>query len=242
MDNKDIFSLVSLVFYSIVYLPQFSLIYKNKSSHGISIWMLIMWTQADALSLFGTILLYLPISFLAMALYHFLVGTLLICFVLFYNYKNNKNNDENNDINKENKYKRFEIYYSIGFMIINILIGIILITCIKTPNNTIGGFISWITMCLYIIGRFPQIYDNWNTRTTEGLSLLMYIFTMLGNLFYIAVIYFSPEYLIENIPWLISSIISILLDIVIIIQHYYYKNLNDNNKNKHGNYKLLEES
>lgn len=232
MDNKDIFSLVSLVFYSIVYLPQFSLIYKNKSSDGISIWMLIMWTQADALSLFGTILLYLPISFLAMALYHFLVGVLLICFVLFYNDKNKNDKD---------KSKKTEIYYSIGFILVNISISIFLILFIKNPNNTIGSFISWITMCLYIIGRFPQIYDNWNAKTTEGLSLLMYIFTMLGNLFYIAVIYFSPEYFTENIPWLISSIISILLDIVIILQHYNYKKLNDKTKGI-VNYKLLEES
>jgi uncharacterized protein with PQ loop repeat len=85
-------------------------------------------------------------------------------------------------------------------------------------------------MFLYIFGRFPQIYENWNTKTTEGLSLLMYIFTILGNLCYIGVIYFTPEYLKENIPWLISSLFSILLDIIIILQYYYYKNLNCGDK------------
>jgi uncharacterized protein with PQ loop repeat len=214
MDSSYIFSLLSLVFYSIVYIPQFVLIYKNKSSKGISIWMLILWSQADALSLFGTILLYLPVNFMIMSWYHFLIGVILINFVLFYG----------------DKISKLEIYGSCIFVIINVLTGILLIIFIKTAYNSIGTFISWITMSLYIIGRFPQIYENWSTKTTEGLSLLMYIFTMLGNLFYIGVIFSTPEYLYQNIPWLISSVFSILLDIIVILQHYYYKRLNINDK------------
>ena len=84
MDFSYIFSLLSLGFYSIVYLPQFVLIYKNKSSKGISIWTLILWTQADALSLFGTILLHLPITFALMSWYHFVIGVTMIIFVVFY--------------------------------------------------------------------------------------------------------------------------------------------------------------
>jgi|UniRef100_A0A6C0AM22 uncharacterized protein with PQ loop repeat len=214
MDSSHIFSLFSLVFYSIVYIPQFVLIYKNKSSKGISIWMLVLWTQADALSLFGTILLYLPVNFMIMSWYHFLVGVILINFVLFYG----------------DKMSKLEMNGSRLFIIINILTGIILSCFIKRSYNEIGGFISWITMSLYIFGRFPQIYENWITKTTEGLSLLMYLFTILGNLFYIGVIYSTPKYLYQNIPWLVSSIFSILLDIVIILQHHYYKRLNINDK------------
>jgi uncharacterized protein with PQ loop repeat len=216
MDFSYIFSLLSLGFYSIVYLPQFVLIYKNKSSKGISIWTLILWTQADALSLFGTILLHLPITFALMSWYHFVIGVTMIIFVVFYG----------------EQLCNLEIYGSGVFILLNVLIGVVLSYTIKDLNNDVGGVISWITMSLYIIGRFPQIYENWNTKTTEGLSILMYIFTILGNLFYIGVIFSSPEYLAKNIPWLISSIFSILLDIIIISQHYYYKNLNINEKNK----------
>ena len=209
MDSSHIFSLFSLVFYSIVYIPQFVLIYKNKSSKGISIWMLVLWTQADALSLFGTVLINLPVTFVIMSWYHFLVGVILINFVLFYSCNISK----------------LEIYGSSLFIMINILTGIVLTFFIKRSYNEIGGFISWITMSLYIFGRFPQIYENWITKTTEGLSLLMYLFTILGNLFYIGVIYSTPEYLDQNIPWLISSLFSIFLDIIIISQYYYYKRL-----------------
>lgn len=214
MELSYIFSLLSLIFYSIVYLPQFVLIYKKKSSKGISIWMLILWTQADALSLFGTILMHLPVNFMVMSWYHFLVGVILINFVLFY----------------REQLGKLEMYISTVFIVINILTGILLIVFIKTSYDLIGMSISWVTMSLYIIGRFPQIYENYKTKTTEGLSLLMYIFTMLGNLFYIGVIFSTPEYLDKNIPWLISSLISILLDIIIILQYYYYKRVNLDSK------------
>lgn len=210
MEISYIFSLLSLIFYSIVYLPQFVLIYKNKSSKGISIWTLILWTQADALSLFGSILMHLPVNFMVMSWYHFLVGVVLINFVLFYSEQNSK----------------LEMYFSSVFVLVNFLTGVLLILFIKTSYDLIGMSISWVTMLLYIIGRFPQIYENYKTKTTEGLSLLMYIFTMLGNLFYICVIFSTPEYLDKNIPWLISSTLSILLDIIIILQHYYYARVN----------------
>ena len=44
-----IFSICSIVFYSIVYFPQFNEIYKTKSSDGISIFTLLLYTEADFL-------------------------------------------------------------------------------------------------------------------------------------------------------------------------------------------------
>lgn len=204
-----ILGLISLFFYSIVYLPQFILIYKTKSSNGISIWMLILWTQADALSLFGTLLLYLPSSFIIIGWYHFLVGVVLIKFTLFYRDNFKKNHIEN--------------YSAFIFVLANIITGITLNIIIKEKYSEVGSVLGWVTMTFYLVGRFPQLYMNWYRKSTEGLSLLMYVFTIIGNSFYIGVIIASPYYLMENIPWLIAGSISILLDIIIISQHYYYK-------------------
>lgn len=205
-----IFSSISLLFYSIVYLPQFYLIYTTKSADGISTWMLILWSQADALSLFGTLLLYLPSNFIAIGWYHFLIGVAMIVAVSYYN----------------KARSNLELYYSVLFIFVNTSIGIILNTIVNVKYEEIGSILGWITMMTYLVGRFPQIYMNWNRKTTEGLSLLMYIFTILGNLFYIGVIFSTPEYFTENIPWLITGIFSIVLDIIIISQHYYYINKN----------------
>jgi uncharacterized protein with PQ loop repeat len=207
---SNIFSSISLLFYSIVYLPQFYLIYTTKSADGVSTWMLILWSQADALSLFGTLLLYLPSNFVAIGWYHFLIGVMMIMVVLFYNKA--KNN--------------LELYSSVLFIFANTSVGIILNTIVNVKYEEIGSILGWITMMTYLVGRFPQIYMNWTRKTTEGLSLLMYTFTILGNLFYIGVIFSTPEYFTENIPWLITGIFSIILDVIIISQHYYYINKN----------------
>lgn len=237
MSLSDILSTISLVFYSIVYFPQFYEIFKTKSSNGISIWTLILWTQADALSLFGTILLYLPLNFIIIAWYHFLIGVVLIITILIYrktdkqfikkNIKQEIESCNNNTIKIEddvndNDRNMIEIYASLIFIFINVLVGALLNGIVKEQYHDIGSTFAWATMILYLVGRFPQIYTTWKMRSTEGLSLLMYIFTILGNGFYIGVILVSPEYLTENIPWLITSIFSILLDFIVV--YFFIRN------------------
>jgi hypothetical protein len=49
----------------------------------------------------------------------------------------------------------------------------------------------------------------------------MYVFTILGNLFYaLSVLVYSDDttYIMYNLPWLISTFVTILLDIFVIFQ------------------------
>lgn len=226
MNNEElsyIFGIISLAFYSVVYLPQFILIYRTKLTDGISLWMLLLWTQADVLSLTGTILLYLPISFIIIGWYHYIVGLCMISFVLYYkgigaNLKTNKG--------LMNKYK-MECLAAFIFFMINTIVCISLNTLIKEQYYEAGSIIGWITMSLYLIGRIPQIVLNIKRKTTEGLSIIMYIFTMCGNGFYIGVILCNLELLNENMPWLITGVVTILLDIFVICQSEYYKRKNN---------------
>ena len=85
MNNQDIsyvLSIFSLIFYSIVYLPQFLAIYKAGSSKGVSIWTILLWTQADVLSLMGTIVLYMPFSIVLIGWYRYSIGILMMIYVL----------------------------------------------------------------------------------------------------------------------------------------------------------------
>jgi uncharacterized protein with PQ loop repeat len=222
MDTEQvsyILGIISLAFYSIVYLPQFILIYRTKSAEGISLWMLLLWTQADILSLIGTILLYLPSSFIIIGWYHYVVGLCMITFVLYYKGLKPALKD---DTTLRNKY-RFECLAAFVFFMINTIICISLNVLIKEQYYEIGSAIGWITMSLYLIGRFPQIMLNIKRKTTDGLSIVMYIFTMCGNGFYIGVILCNLELLNENMPWLITGIVTILLDIFVLCQDRYYK-------------------
>jgi uncharacterized protein with PQ loop repeat len=78
-------------------------------------------------------------------------------------------------------------------------------------------------MSFYLIGRIPQMWMNYKRKSTHGLSLLMYVFTMCGNGVYLAVITIDPAYIESNMPWIINCIITILMDIFVIFQYYMYK-------------------
>jgi uncharacterized protein with PQ loop repeat len=204
-DNLSyIFGIISLIFYSIVYIPQFHLIYKLKNSSGISIWTILLWTQADILSLVGTIVLQLHKSIIIIGWYHYIVGVAMIMWILYYR-----------------KYNTIlETLGVIIFLLINTSVCIYLNITINESHDTIGESIGWLTMGLYLLGRFPQIWMNYKLKSTEGLSILMYVFTMLGNITYIIIIILEPE---NNMPWLVNGITTILLDILVVGQHYYYK-------------------
>ena len=204
-------SIASLVFYSIVYVPQFLVIYKSKSSSGISLWMLLLWTQADVLSLIGTIVLHMYTNIIMISWYHFIVGVLMIVFVLYYRDKYNNNYE----------YK-IQVLSTIIFICVNTVICVILNVRITSSHDLIGEIIGWVTTVFYIVGRFPQMWLNYKNKSTEGLSILMYVFTILGNATYTAVITLDNETIQSNMPWIVSSVVMIVLDLYIIYQHYYY--------------------
>lgn len=217
-------SIISLVFYSIVYVPQFFVIYKSKSSTGISLWMLLLWTQADILSLIGTIVLYMYTNIIIIGWYHFIVGVLMIICVLYYRDKYNNELGNENSGTFTNKYK-IQVLSTVVFLCVNTVVCIILNVMITRSYDLIGEILGWITTTFYIVGRFPQMWLNYKTKSTEGLSVLMYVFTILGNATYIAIITIDPQTMQSNMPWIVSSSVMIVLDLYIIYQHYYYKGL-----------------
>lgn len=222
-----ILSTISLVFYSIVYVPQFYVIYKSKSSSGISFWMLLLWSQADILSLIGTILLHMSLSIIIIGWYHYFIGALMIIVVLFYVDKYTIDDIEHGKhLSGKHLSGRFikQCLATVLFLVLNTVVCITLQLTIDKPYDEMGAILGWITMVFYSVGRLPQIWLNYKRKSTEGLSLLMYIFTMCGNSIYLAVITIDPLNINMNLPWIINCVITILMDIFVIFQHYYYNN------------------
>jgi uncharacterized protein with PQ loop repeat len=203
------FGILSIIFYSVVYYPQFYVIYKTKKTDGISIWMLLVWGQADFLSLVGVVVLNLELSLIIIGWYHAFVGFLMTMYTLYYEKDN-----------KFIKYIAVGLYYGI-----NISVSLYL-TIAFLYNYEAGTVLGWASSIFYVIGRFPQLYLNYRRKTTEGLSMLMYIFTILGNTFYLlSVLSFSlePDYLYTNLPWIFMIVITVLMDFVVLYQFRYYK-------------------
>ena len=163
-----ILSVISLIFYSIVYVPQFYVIYKSKSSSGISIWTLLLWTQADIMSLIGTIVLYMHTSIIIVGWYHFIIGVCMIIFVLVYRKKYHsrvpdiKNDIEDNiavdmaDDSVDNNQPKYDIqlWCTVIFLLVNIIVCISLNLTIKKSNDVIGEILGWITTAFYATSSF----------------------------------------------------------------------------------------
>lgn len=85
---------------------------------------------------------------------------------------------------------------------------------------------GYISAVLYVTARLPQIYQNYQTKSCEGLSMAMFACSILGNTTYalsILVYSLEPTYVIANIPWLIGSAGTLFEDFFIFWQYYHYK-------------------
>ncbi|KAL5120534.1 hypothetical protein ACEQ8H_001552 [Pleosporales sp. CAS-2024a] len=81
--------------------------------------------------------------------------------------------------------------------------------------------LGYASALCYLGARIPQIIKNQREKSCEGLSLLFFMLSLLGNATYGAGILFhslEKEYLITNLPWLIGSLGTMAEDVTIFIQ------------------------
>ncbi|EKV08389.1 Vacuolar membrane PQ loop repeat protein [Penicillium digitatum] len=93
-------------------------------------------------------------------------------------------------------------------------------------EEAIGGLaLGYFSAVCYLGARLPQIYKNYSEKSCEGLSLLFFILSLLGNLTYGAGILChstEKEYFLTNLPWLIGSLGTMVEDVVIFFQFRIY--------------------
>lgn len=85
--------------------------------------------------------------------------------------------------------------------------------------------LGYASAICYLGARIPQIVKNYRERSCEGLSLLFFLLSMLGNLTYGAGILFhslEKQYFMKNLPWLIGSLGTIVEDVAIFAQFKKY--------------------
>ncbi|GFF47901.1 protein RTC2 [Aspergillus udagawae] len=85
--------------------------------------------------------------------------------------------------------------------------------------------LGYVSAVCYLGARLPQIYKNYCDKSCEGLSLLFFILSLMGNLTYGAgILCHSTEknYVVTNLPWLIGSLGTMVEDVVIFLQFRLY--------------------
>ncbi|KAL9110733.1 MAG: hypothetical protein Q9227_004725 [Pyrenula ochraceoflavens] len=108
--------------------------------------------------------------------------------------------------------------------------------------DILGQVFGYICAVLYVGSRIPQLVLNYRRKSTEGLSLLFFLFACIGNLTYVMSIFaYSPvcrvpgrcqpgegstiygRYILINTSWLIGSLGTLGLDLAIFAQFFLYK-------------------
>lgn len=92
---------------------------------------------------------------------------------------------------------------------------------IETGPQVLG----YISAFLYLTARIPQMLQNYRKKSCEGLSLLFFIFSTMGNLTYSLQILFYRsdwDYVLLNMSWILGSLGTIFEDAIIFFQFYLY--------------------
>ncbi|KAG5653832.1 hypothetical protein H0H81_010105 [Sphagnurus paluster] len=100
-------------------------------------------------------------------------------------------------------------------------------------ERAIGRIFAWMCTVLYLTSRLPQIWKNFVRKSVEGLSMYLFVFAFLGNVFYVASILSSPNmrlpapeaaaFITESIPYLIGSAGTLMFDVTIVGQSFIYR-------------------
>ncbi|KAI1115104.1 PQ loop repeat-domain-containing protein [Nemania sp. NC0429] len=103
-----------------------------------------------------------------------------------------------------------------------------------------GQIFGWLCAVLYLGSRLPQLLLNFRRKSTEGISMLFFLFACLGNLTYVLSIFaYDPacreakcrpgeaasiyaRYLLVNASWLAGSLGTLVLDLGIFAQFFVY--------------------
>ncbi|RPA75301.1 PQ-loop-domain-containing protein [Ascobolus immersus RN42] len=97
----------------------------------------------------------------------------------------------------------------------------------ENPDSPLGAqILGYISALLYLSARIPQIIQNHKNKSTEGLSLLFFMISMLGNISYSGGIIFHStdrKYILELAPWILGSLGTVAEDLYIFGQFQQYK-------------------
>ena len=106
--------------------------------------------------------------------------------------------------------------------------------------SPLGQFFGYLCAVAYVASRLPQLVLNWRRKTTDGLSMLFFLFACLGNITYVLSIFaYDPKcrerrcqpgeagriygrYMLVNLSWLLGALITLFLDLGVFAQYFIY--------------------
>ncbi|XP_033763916.1 lysosomal amino acid transporter 1 homolog [Pecten maximus] len=252
---SDILGLLSLVSWMIVSIPQMVMNCRNiRGVEGISILLILQWTLGDATNLIGSILTnQLPLQ-IYLAVYFVFADAVLFCQYLYYQIWKWKRSKLDKEVQPSGP-ARIVLCFAGAFLSVNTLgaimsrwrgipnipgstihiprpgsrqlmsVNLTHVQFFKNIRDESGYAIGIVSSIFYVGSRLSQIYKNYKRKSTEGLSVLMFVLAVVGNITYglsILVRSLDGDFVLHHLPWLVGSLGVIFLDLSLLFQFKYY--------------------
>ncbi|KAJ4993486.1 vacuolar amino acid transporter YPQ3-like protein 2 [Stagonosporopsis vannaccii] len=120
----------------------------------------------------------------------------------------------------------------------------------KPDFNLWGQIFGYICAALYLGSRIPQLLLNYRRKSTDGISMLFFLFACLGNLTYVlSIVVYKPRckhancregeamaiygrYIAVNFSWLLGSFGTLILDACVFVQYFMYRKDEDESESE----------
>eukprot|EP00301_Raphidiophrys_heterophryoidea_P026695 c9278_g1_i1.p1 GENE.c9278_g1_i1~~c9278_g1_i1.p1 ORF type:complete len:352 (+),score=49.94 c9278_g1_i1:239-1294(+) len=242
----------SLGFWICCQAPQFIKNYKSKSAEALSRWFLLEWFMGDFLNFIGAFLSGQQATQKFTAGLFLIMDTTMLSQYIYYQRYQAKIRQRSAsfttsqvDSSSESGTPR-QRGHSFPSAVVIAAVAASSIPVAKAANEfltssssdtpcalelsdiqvQIGWWFGWVSAFIYLNSRFPQILKNFRKKYAGGLSKAMFMCAFMGNLTYalgvIIRIRSWSEYK-SALPWLVGSLGTLGLDMVIIMQVTYYK-------------------
>lgn len=247
-----IFGMFNLVLWGGIAIPQIYQNYKNSSSKALSYLLFYKLFIGGIISLSIALIKKTSTTIIYIGIHHLIITTILLTQLLYYRFTNsyillsNENDESYKSTNNEDyedyedgiKVNESKPEINIGLttteklitLIVTPIICVLLGTVIITRNVLLIEILAWTANILFTTSKFTQIYINYKTKSTTGLSKISFVCMIFTDLcFMISVLsniidHPASEIILKNIQWLSSCTISLVSGTIILVQFHLYRN------------------
>jgi len=219
---------ISICCWMVVFTPQIYKNYVNKGGEALSLKFLWIWLVGDLFNVAGIVTGSLLPTMLILAIYYTLADAVLIAQIYHYRRRGRKNSEADRLLHVEETENAIHEIAKCSKRWITYVGGIVVVIVSTLGIRYLGmsQYMGWCSALLYIGSRIPQIVKIARMESTSGLSLWMFLFGIAGNLFYsLSIVLQSTErdFLLKNASWLVGSLGTLLLDVIIGLQFLYHR-------------------
>lgn len=229
---SNLLGILSSIVWFFVLMPQLYINFKNQSSEAISLSLILLWIVGDIFSMISAQAKGISYTVIYIAWYHIVLGGLFAIQILYYRALNKSYSSETVPLMWDTieEQAQLQILYPKEKIFLATAVSSTILSLFIIEIPYMADLIGWMSTFIFIGSRIPQIYLNYQRKSTEGLSIYSFILINVANLLFLASILVNlcdtletTTFIIENLQWILGSSTTVLFDLIIFYQFQLYQ-------------------